>query len=288
MKVLPFKIPKTTSESFRVQIDDVPYFYDRLHNHPELQITLVKKGYGTLFVGDSISSFQEGDVHVIGSNVPHVMKNDPVFYEDEEQVAYSISVFFNKESFGKEFFNLPEMQKVKELIKNAERGIRIEGKTKETLTQKIEEIEKAEGFDRFLLLLSILNSISNSEEWNYLSNISFNVNNNQVSDQKLNDVFQYVMDNYATPIGLDEIASVANMSTSAFCRYFKLRTRKTFIRFLNEFRIGTACRELVEKNTSVSIVCYEVGFNNVSNFNRQFKTITGLTPSQYAQKYRAQ
>ena len=288
MKVLPFKIPKTTSESFRVQIDDVPYFYDRLHNHPELQITLVKKSYGTLFVGDSISSFQEGDVHVIGSNVPHVMKNDPVFYEDEEQTSYSISVFFNKESFGKEFFNLPEMQKVKDLIKNAERGIRIEGETKKVLTKKIEDIEKAEGFDRFLLLLSILNSIANSEEWSYLSNISFNVTNNDVSDKKLNDVFQYVMDNYASPIGLDEIASVANMSTSAFCRYFKLRTRKTFIRFLNEFRIGTACRELVEKNTSVSIVCYEVGFNNVSNFNRQFKTITGLTPSQYTQKYRTQ
>ena len=284
MKALSFKIPKTGETSFNVQVDDVPHFYDRLHFHPELQITLVQKSHGTLFVGDSISTFRPGDLFIIGPNIPHVVKNDHLFYKEENLKAKSISIFFSKEAFGDTFFELPELTKINDFLNKADKGLRILGGPKIKIAEKILKLVHLKGFESLLMFFSILKDLANHKQIETLSRISFSAKNNALQSEKISRVFQFIMDNYQRPIKLEEAAKITNLSVSAFCRYFKLHTRSTFSRFLNEIRISTACKQLIESEYSVSEICYHVGFNNISNFNRQFKIITGLTPSQYLAK----
>jgi AraC-like DNA-binding protein len=281
MKVLPFKIPQSEERSFRVQIDELPHFYDRFHHHPELQITLIEKSHGTLLIGNSISSFEEGDLFVIGANVPHSFRNHDSFYTDKKSVAKSISIFFNKTSLGNGFFDLPELKKVKGILKEADKGIRISGTTRELIISKIKTIEAEKGMNSILSLLEILAHISTSDEIDFLSSIGFSMNPEAMESKKLEAIFQYILDHYEQPIKLEEVANIANLSVSAFCRFFKTRTRKTFSKFVNEFRVSVACKELMAGNFSISEICYQVGFTNLSNFNRQFKEITGFSPSHY-------
>ena len=117
MKALSFNIPKTERQSFLLQLDDMPHFYDRLHYHPEWQITLITKSEGTLFVGNSVSRFEEGDILVIGSNVPHLLKNDEAYYQDLNLGAQSWSIFFGEDTFGADFLETPELQSIKKFLK---------------------------------------------------------------------------------------------------------------------------------------------------------------------------
>ncbi|MFT5165004.1 MAG: AraC-like DNA-binding protein [Saprospiraceae bacterium] len=281
MKVLPFKIPQSEERSFRVQIDELPHFYDRFHHHPELQITLIEKSHGTLLIGNSISSFQEGDLFVIGANVPHSFRNQESFYTSKQLTAKSISIFFNKNSLGEGFFSLPELKKVNAILKEADKGIRISGAANNFILSKIRAIESEKGVQRVLTFLEILAQISTSDGIELLSSIGFSLNPATLESKKLEAIFQYILDHYEQPIRLEKVANIANLSISAFCRFFKTRTRKTFSKFVNEFRVSVACKELMAGNHSISEICYQVGFTNLSNFNRQFKEITGFSPSGY-------
>lgn len=288
MKALYFRMPKTEVESFRVQIDKMPYFYDTLHYHPELQITLILESSGTLFAGDGIHRFQPLDVLIMGSNLPHVLRNDQEYYlSTSTKEAYAISVFLKKESLGRGFFDLPEMQAVKELWHQASRGIRIKHQAPNELTEQLKAIQQTQGIHRVMQLLAIFDSLINAgnETKEFLSSMAFLNPQKDTDNQRLNDVIDYVMKNYTKDIKLSEIAGVAHMTSEAFCRYFKLRTRKTFSGFLNEIRIGNACQMLLTEKYNVSEVCFACGFNNLSNFNRQFKKFTQLTPSQYLKEY---
>ena len=281
MKAVSFRTSMTEGESFKVQVDQLPYFYDRLHYHPEIQLTLIVKGYGSFFIGNRIIPFQVGDVLLIGSNVPHMWKNDPVFYEDQTLGVHAISVHFNQEALGERFLGLPELSHIRRLFARSSRGLSLSGQLQTQARQMLEKMESLQGFERLLLLFELLHEISQREaEQIALANISFEVMEG-TGDQKLNQVFQYVMDHFHQPLSLPQVAGIANLSVSAFCRYFKLRTRKTFVRFLNEIRIDAACKQLLEGNHNVTEICYQVGFNNLSNFNRQFKHIMKCTPSEY-------
>lgn len=277
MKAVSFKIPMTEEASVRVQEDRMSHFYDRLHFHPEFQFTLIVKGFGNCLVGDQMVEFGEGDVFFLGSNLPHLFKCDETFYQHPEMGVYAISVFFRKETFGTAFFQLPELRPINALLRRSERGLIIKGGARLTLRNYLQEIPALDGFGRLQTLLSMLELCAGAEalELSHLNWLGFG----EEKDGRLAEVLQYVMDHYAEPIRLEEVAGVANLSTSAFCRFFKLRTRKTFIRFLNEVRIGIACRLLREEQASIATVAYQVGFPNLSNFNRQFLQITGRRPS---------
>ncbi|MFK7772009.1 MAG: AraC family transcriptional regulator [Saprospiraceae bacterium] len=286
MKVLPFKVPISEETSFRVQIDRGKHFYDKFHHHQEVQITWIQKSFGSLLMGNAIATFEENDLLVIGANVPHSFQNNEIFYKKNSKLsAEAISILFNKNAFGKSFFDLPEMKNIKNFIKNADKGYRIKGETKNEIITLLKLIEKKNGPERFLSLMDILNRLSISKEVELLSNLSFLGNPTSNESKKLETVFQYMLDHHQRTIKLEEVAKVANLSVSAFCRFFKLRTRKTFSQFVNEFRISVACKKLLLDDFSISEICYEVGFTNLSNFNRQFKKITGFTPSQYVSKH---
>jgi AraC-like DNA-binding protein len=284
MKPLLFRIPKTETESFRVQIDDLPYFYDKLHFHPEWQITLILEGSGTQFVGDNVGRFQPYDIYLLGSNLPHVFRNDADYYTADMR-AYSISIYFRGDILGENFFDIPETSHLKSLLNEASRGFRIRNRETNEMTTLIKSITYKKGFDKLLTFLEILNALSVSSEKQYLSSITYQITKKETDNQRINNVFEFLMRNYEREVNLEEVAEIANMTPNAFCRFFKLRTRKTFSEFLNDIRIGHACRMLQSGNNSVLEVCYANGFNNVSNFNRQFKNRTKMTPSAYLKQY---
>ncbi len=285
MKALSFRIPKTERTSFRVQVDDEPYFYDRLHYHPEWQVSVILRGTGTLFVGDGINRFQAGDVFVVGSNVPHLLRSDALYYQPDSPGVYAISLFFEKDAFGTGFFDIPEMQHIAHFLESTARGVRVLGTAQVQLQALLSEIVEQPGFQRVQYLLEILNTFAEAPDFEYLSNVAFTKVRKETDGARLNDVLGFTLTNYQRPIQLEEAARIASLSVPAFCRYFKLRTRKSYVQFLNELRVSAACKLLAEREANISQICYEVGFNNLSNFNRQFKKVTGFTPSAYMKRF---
>jgi len=147
------------------------------------------------------------------------------------------------------------------------------------------KIVNLDGFERFVQLLYVLDILSRSQEYYYLSSEGFMKKGNQHQVNKINKVYDYILINYTKPITVNEVASVASMNTSAFCRFFKQVMMKTFVRFLTELRIGHACKLLISSDKNIASVCYESGYQNLSNFNRQFKEFTGKTPNEYKKEF---
>jgi AraC-like DNA-binding protein len=281
MKILPFKIPKTSQESFRLQEDLQPHFYDYLHQHPEIQLTLILKSEGKLIAGDYIGTFKPGDIFLIGPNLPHVFRNDPKYYEPDNEYAHSISVFFEWQSFGDKFLSLPEAKSLHDFAKFAERGLLIDDPVRNRIAQLMKQLFKTSEMDRLIVLLKILNILSHANQLNPLASSGIYHELDEADGKKLADVYRFTMNEFHRKIHLDEVAAIANMTTNSFCRYFKKRTRKSYVDFLTEIRIGHACKLIQQKDMSISQVCYEVGFNNLSNFNRKFRELCTITPTEF-------
>jgi len=282
MKILPFKLPKSSDESFVVEHNVSNHLYNPLHQHPELQITLVLKGTGTVFIGGYIGDFKPNDVFVIGSNVPHVFRNDDPYFEPNSKLkAEVIYVFFDPTSFGDAFLSMPEAKELYDLLNKARRGIKVHGDKKKILTSKLKDLTTARNLEKIIRLLDVFKIVSDADSLEYLATEVGDHNVDEHEGKRLNDIIQFTMDQYNRHISLDEISDVANLTPAAFCRFFKQRTRKTYVNFLNEIRIGKACRMLLDKDMSIVDICYKSGFSNLSHFNRKFKKQTGYTPSKY-------
>ncbi|UOB17855.1 AraC family transcriptional regulator [Abyssalbus ytuae] len=278
MKVLPFKIPKPQKEALVYQEDHEIVFYDKLHQHEEIQISYIVEGSGSLIVGDSINEYQPHDILVIGENIPHVFRSDAQAYP--QSVMYTL--FFTKKSFGKEFFNLTDLTAVQKFFDKSEYGMKI--KADEEKFNLFNNLKHQNKIERIASLLLLLNGLIHSEK-QPLSSFVYQKKYTEDEGKRMNDVFQYAMDNFQENISLDDIANIAFMSKNAFCRYFKKRTNKTFLQFLIEIRIEHACKLLYkDHDLSVSVISELCGFQNIANFNRKFKVLKGITPSQYRQQ----
>nr|WKN35393.1 AraC family transcriptional regulator [Tunicatimonas sp. TK19036] len=286
MKILPFKIPQSGDGAILLQTDNQPYFYDALHQHPEIQISCILQSSGTLFLGDYIDNFTPGDVFVIGSNIPHVFKNDPIYYAENSEVnAYMLTVFLSPTALGKEFLKLPESAGLAEFIRMSKQGIKVHGTAREILVEMLTEIQSQDGLDRMITFLNIIRIIINAEESQTLSSHMIDFDVNEREGHRLNAVIRFTLNEYHRPITLEEVAEITNLSAPAFCRFFKKRTRKSYVSFLNELRIGKACKLLLDKDLSISEICYNAGFKNISHFNRKFRAILGVTPSEYRKSH---
>jgi len=276
MKVFPFKIPKPEQDALIFQEDKGSVFYNKLHQHEEIQISLIVEGEGTLIVGDTINYYEQGDVLVIGGHLPHVFKSDP----NTSTHSHMLSLFFTRDSFGVTFFELEELQEIDLFFKLAKNGFRITS-SKEAIIALFFELKETSKFERFIVLLRLLKLISSSNSKS-LSSFIYEKKYNAIEGKRLSDVFEYTMTNYQKNISLKEISEIATMTKNAFCKYFKKRTNKTYFQFLNELRIEHACKLLRSNNDlSVAEIAYQSGFNNISNFNRQFKSIKKISPSEY-------
>ncbi len=282
MKVIPFRIPKTSQEAFRIQVDVIPHLYDKLHQHQETQIMFIEKGEGTLIASDYVGRFSDGSLFLIGSGQPHVFRSDDIYYKPKSKLKVnSISLYFDERYAGESFWQLDELQKTHHFLTKSGVGYRIQGKTQSQLIQLIRQMVPLQGIDKLIHFMQLLKVLSESRELIPLSITQAHTHLTVTEGKRMNDLLQFTFSQSHRKIKIVEVAEVANLSAEAFCRYFKVRTRKTYTNFLNEVRISNACKMLIEKEKSIQEVCYESGFQNLSHFNRTFKRVTGKTPKGY-------
>jgi len=286
MKPILEKLTPEPECSFVLQKDTFPYYPTPWHYHPEYELVLVLRSSGRKIIGDHVSRFSDGDLALIGPNLPHVYDNDPAYYEKDSQLrAEAIVIHFAEDFLGKSFFQLPEMKKVMQLLKSAQQGLQIEGKARQQLAGRMKLMLDLPPAQRLTELLNMLIMLSLSDEKRLLASPGFVQTYGRSDAERLDPVFAYLMQHFTEHVALEEVAALANMSPQSFCRFFKHSTRKTFLSFLNELRVGHACRLISENRYNISEIGYKSGFNNLSNFNRQFRRVMGKTPSAYRKAY---
>lgn len=246
------------------------------HYHPEIELVYVNGGSGKRQIGSHISYYTEGDLILIGSNLPHCGFTDSLTGNSSETV-----VQMRRDFLGNEFLERPELKKIQSLFDAAKGGIAFSGRTKQHIGEKMEVLDYQTDFQRLLSILNILNELGKSGDFKILNAEGFSLEAQVKDNNRINMVFNHVKNNFREEITLEEIAGLVSMTVPSFCRYFKKITHKTFVAFVNEYRLVHASKLLAEKPMSITEVCFECGFNNFSHFNKSFKAFTGQNPSEY-------
>lgn len=286
--MLPRLLKVIPSQDGCVQIrhEQARYFANPWHFHPELELTLVLKSTGTRFVGDNIGFFSTDDMVLLGSNLPHYWKNDTHYYSSRDKNAEAIIIRFAEDFMGQEQFSLPEMQELQELFLQAKRGLLINGATRKQVKKLMTQMLSENGLTRLITFLQILNLISQSDDIDFLTSKGFNCHLNPRHENRMNTVYNFLTTRFREKICLQEIAAQAAMNPSAFSRYFKQCTGKSVTEFIQELRLGHACKMLIQTNKNISEIIYESGFQSQTHFNKLFVKINRLTPLAYRRRYR--
>lgn len=281
------KIPSTPQSSFSIRHDIKPDFGNVWHYHPELELHYIIKGEGVRFIGDNISNFTPGEMILLGENLPHTWRcKDEYFQNNPDLHVEAMVIQFLPDCLGKYLLNLPEAYLIPKLFEKAKSGMVINGKAKDKLAELMRSSIEATNLDRIIILLSILKTLAETDEYaTIVTGKNTFYQSNESETLRINKICTYTMTNYKNDITLEEIASLSNLSITSFCRYFKLMTKKTYYDFLIEIRVSHACRFLIENKLPTEMICFDCGFNNVSNFYRHFKKVTGMTPLDYKRKY---
>ena len=285
----PFKevINYPVDSSFLIKYDNLPHFRFPWHFHEECEIVYIIKSFGKKFVGDVVEEFGPDDLSIYGSNLPHFYMSDPVFYAGDPNMRVNAIVLqFPMGYFPPSQLNAAEFVSVKRLLNNISTGLTFSGETAEIAGKILHEIYQANGMERYLLFVKLIDYLGRSDSQNIATNDYINTRN-AVEDPRMAKIYKFTTRNYNRKIVLDEVASVAGMNATAFCRYFRKRSGKTFAQFLNELRINYACKFLKHGNQTIAAISDEAGFNNLSNFNRQFKSLMGKSPSEYRTFFQA-
>ncbi|MDN3670951.1 AraC family transcriptional regulator [Echinicola jeungdonensis] len=284
-KLLERKSP--FDRSFTVAKHSYSNFLDVWHYHSELELVYIIKSTGTRFIGNNIQKFKEGDLILIGENLPHLWQNDPEYFEKKNELhAEAYSIHFNQNFAGKSFLQMPELTPLRRLMDRAKQGINFKGEIRGKAVTLLEKMDQAKGLDKLVMLLELLGTLSQETKYELLSNEGFTFPLHNSGDDRVDKVYSFTFNNFKRNISLEEVANLVHLNPTAFCRYFKKATQKPYSRFLNEIRIGFACKLLMEEKRNISEVGFECGFNNLSNFNRQFKNVMDISPSEYVKKHK--
>ena len=287
MKPLFRKVPVKLESSFSVRHDVMPNFGNIWHYHSELELHYTIRGEGVRFIGDNIGNFSPEEIILLGENLPHAWRCKEEYYQNNPELEIeAIVIQFLPDCLGKYLLTLPETYLIPKLYEKAKSGMIFKGAAKKKIAQLMKAAATATDLDRIIILLSILKTMAETDEYKPIVNGHNAFYQSNESDTiRLNKVYNYTLSNYKKDITLEEIASISNLSVTSFCRYFKMMTKKTYYDFLIEIRISHACRFLVENKLPTEVICFDCGFNNVSNFYRHFKKVTGITPLEYKRKY---
>lgn len=255
---------------------EIPFFEFKWHYHPEYELTYIVKGNGFRLVGNSYASFTDGDLVLIGPNLPHTWvgksKDDSLF--DAVVVQFS-------SSFITSFLGFEESVALQKLVDNAQKGLFFIS-PKEEIKSLMLQLTEATGFDRILSFLSLLNHLTN-ENYMSLSSENFVPLHSLETEKRINKVCGYLEQNFTTKITLSEVANLISLSESNFCKFFKKATGKTFSDYLNNIRIQETCQILLKTDLDINQVAMQCGFESLSYFNRIFLKKKGLTPRQFRQ-----
>jgi AraC-like DNA-binding protein len=265
-----------SSFSFSRYDENVNCKSDLWHYHPEIELIFVNGGSGKRQIGSHLSYYSDGDLVLIGSNLPHCgFTNEQTGNKNETVIQ------MRPDFLGNEFLEIPELKNIQYLLNKAKGGIVFGSNTKELIADKIEAMESQSHLDRLLSTISILDTLEINNEYTILNADGFSIELQVQDNDRINVVFNYVKDHFQEPIQLDVVSSVVSMTTPSFCRYFKKITNKTFTSFVNEYRLVHALKLLSENTKSITEICFECGFNNFSHFNKLFKVFTGKSASSY-------
>ncbi len=271
------KIPANDETSLLARHIKVPYFDAPLHFHPEYELTLIISGNGKRFVGDSVENFESGDLVLLGSNLPHFWRSDKPSETTSEAIVIQFSTDFVENILGK----LPECKNILSMLILAKCGI----KFKASFAVLLEDLIDKKDLKRLTLFIELLETLSQSTDYQILASENFNIKPDDAENERMRKILEFTLDNFQNEVEINEVADLANLTVPSFCRYFKARTRKTYVDYLHEIRVGHARKLLIDNKLSISQIGLECGFQNLSNFHRIFKKQVGLTPLAYRKHF---
>lgn len=286
MKTALHKSEIPASRIFVIGKLDEKHFDPIWHAHSEYQLFVVLEGTGTRFIGDSIKSFKPGELILTGPHLPHVWRNDEAYFQKDSSLkASGIVIYLNEYFLGEHFLDKEELVMLKKLFVKSIRGLEFYGEKKVEVIALMKELTQCEGIASFILVLRILQLLSTTKEYHYISSRAYDNTFDEHETDRLNKVYEYVFKNFRRKIQVKDLADLLNMTPTSFSRYFTMKNNKSFSRFISEIRIKHACKMLTETDEPVSQICYACGFDTLSNFNKQFKDITQKKPTQYKSEF---
>lgn len=282
MKVISFKIPKSNKDFIRYQVDDQSYFYDKLHQHPEIQLSYVLEGEGKLIGGDYIGLFRPGDLFLLGHDVPHVFRSNKEYHDEHNGLrSHAVAVFFDHRVFTSGFYSIEELQGVRKFFEQLTGCYRVQDAARDAIVRHMLALPQTSNLERVLVVLQLVQQLMQPGTLQCLNVTDQMHNLNEREGKRMEQVLHFLMEQSHRAISLEEVASVASMSREAFCRFFKERTRKTYVHYLNELRVTNVCHLLLHTEQTIAGAAYACGFANLSHFNRVFFNIMGKTPREY-------
>lgn len=256
------------------------------HAHSEYQLFVVLEGTGTRFVGDSIKAFKPGELVFTGPHLPHLWRSDDAYFaKNSKRRINGIVIYFNENFLGDHIVDKEEMLALRNLFTRAVRGLEFHGRSRRVIIALMQELTSMKGMKSVIHLLTILESMAATKEFSYISSKAYSYASDQSETNRMNVVYDYVLKNFRGKILIKEIAGLLHMTPTSFSRYFTIKNSKPFSKFVSEIRIKYACKLLTETDESISRICYESGFNTLSNFNKQFKGFMLKKPMEYKREF---
>ena len=259
------RITLDSHQSFSVQLEMGLNFNKQWHYHEEVELVYIIRGSGTRCIGDNVANFKEDQLFLIGSNVPHMLRPDGDY--DQNNPDEVVLIHFLPELFNS-FLVLPENKAITDLLNKASYGISIHGDTLLTAKKLIYSIRFVQNTERFIILLQLLHLIATSAKTQLISHTAFGASFHKSDDTRLNRIYHYTLNNFSREITLKQIAELVHLSPHSFCRYFRSRTKKRYSLFLLEVRISHACKLLSDSDLGIAIISYESGFMNFFEFQQ--------------------
>lgn len=287
MKPIYAKPPLGSRAAFQVRKDYFDVLDTKWHYHSEYELAFINYPHGKRIAGNAMATFEQGDLVFYGPNLPHAWSHEPAIGEKEMSSYnnglshYAVVVHFSADCFGESFFAIPEMNAIQAVLKRSIHGLVVKGQARARVANWMNQLVDHTGSARVILLIQILQELATTTDYDLLCSAGYWDNLNDNDAVRMSGIYEYILKNFTKEIALEEIAQQAHISPSAFCRYFKARTKRTLKEFVNDLRISHACQLLEENQLSITQICFEAGFNNISNFNRRFKEFKGITPQQY-------
>lgn len=286
MKTALHKSSIPPSQIFEIKHLEDKHFDPVWHAHSEFQLFVVLEGTGTRFIGDSIKTFRPGELVFTGPHLPHLWRSDELYFEKKsDRKVGGIVIYLNENFLGEHILEKEEMLIVKKLFVKSMRGLEFYGGIREQVIAMMDELTTMKGIQSVIHLLRILEILATTKEYHYISSKAYEDGFNQNETDRLNIVYEYVLKNFRQKISLEDLAELLYMTPTSFSRYFTMKNNKPFSKFVAEIRIKHACKLLTETDDSISQICYECGFNTLSNFNKQFKEIMLKKPTQYKKEF---